>query len=194
MKHLPNALTVFRIVLTPVFLLLLLSSSQRGQVTAFGVFILLALSDWLDGKVARTYKVRSRLGRFLDPLADKILVLSTFAALPLIVPQIVPWWAVIAIAARDIVVTGLRTWSESSGHSIATLPVARAKTLVQLLFLAALLALITASKMPTPLGRTAETILLGPLPYAGLILVVLFTLYTGILYLIRLPYINTPAT
>lgn len=193
MKHLPNTLTVVRIILTPVFLLQLFSNSYEGQVTAFGLFTLLALSDWLDGKVARLYQARSRLGRFLDPLADKILVLSTFLALPFLLPMIVPWWAVITIAARDVAVTALRTWSESRGRSIATLSVARLKTLGQLLFLGVILGLMALSKAPSAWGQRAEVVLYGPLPYGLLLVVVGITVYTGLLYLIRLPYINTPA-
>ncbi len=193
MKHLPNTLTAVRILLTPVFIGLLLTTSFRGQLTAFILFILLAVSDWLDGKVARTYQASSRLGRFLDPLADKILVLSTFAVLPFLIPEVVPWWAVAIIAARDVVVTLLRTWVESHGRSVATLQVARFKTLGQLLFLTLVLGLLAAAKFPGPTGRSAQALLHGPVPYSLMLLVVALTAYTGIVYLVRVPFINTPA-
>lgn len=193
MKHLPNTLTAVRILLTPVLIGLLLTTTFRGQLMAFGLFMLLAISDWLDGKMARTYEASSRLGRFLDPLADKILVLSTFVVLPFLIPEVVPWWAVAIIAARDVVVTLLRTWVESHGRSVATLQVARFKTLGQLVFLAFILGLLTASKLPGPTGRAAQTFLFGPVPYTLMVLVVGLTAYTGIMYLVRLPFINTPA-
>jgi CDP-diacylglycerol--glycerol-3-phosphate 3-phosphatidyltransferase len=193
MKHLPNTLTAVRILLTPVFIGLLLTASLRGQVMAFGLFILLAVSDWLDGKMARTYQASSRLGRFLDPLADKILVLSTFVVLPFLIPEVVPWWAVAIIAARDVIVTLLRSWVESHGRSVATLQVARFKTLGQLVFLAFVLGLMTAAKFPGSTGRAAQEVLYGPIPYSLMVIVVALTAFTGIMYLVRVPFINTPA-
>lgn len=193
MKHLPNTLSVVRIALTPIVLVLLLTRSYQWQVLALILFALAALSDWLDGKLARTYQARSRLGQFLDPLADKVLVLSTFAVLPFLVPTVVPWWTVVLIALRDVVVTGLRTWSESHGDSLPTLQVARAKTLGQLIFLGFVLTLIVGARAPGPAGEAAERFLHGPVPYTALLIVVAFTVYTGVLYVVRFPRINRPA-
>lgn len=193
MKHVPNTLSVVRIVLTPVVLVLLLSQTYRWQVLAVILFAVAAVSDWLDGKLARTYKARSRLGKFLDPLADKILVLTTFLALPVLVPTVVPWWAVALIALRDVVVTGLRTWTENRGQSFPTLQVARMKTLTQLLFLGFMLMLIVAAKAPGESGEAARSFLYGPIPYAVLMVVVAFTVYTGVVYVSRFPRINRPA-
>jgi hypothetical protein len=94
MKHLPNALTIVRILLTPVLLWLLLIDTFWGYASGLGLFIVAAVSDYLDGMLAREYQVDSRLGQFLDPLADKILVLGTFAVLAYLMPRQVPWWGV----------------------------------------------------------------------------------------------------
>lgn len=193
MKHIPNTLSVVRIVLTPVVLVLLLTRTYQWQVLALILFTLAALSDWLDGKLARTYHVSSRLGKYLDPLADKVLVLSTFAVLPVLVPEVIPWWAVALVALRDVVVTGLRTWTASNGESFPTYRVARAKTLGQLLFLGFMLVLVVGARAPGYPGAAAREFLYGPVPYTALLLVVAFTVYTGALYVAHFPRINRPA-
>lgn len=192
MRHVPNVLTITRILLTPVLLVLLMSNTLMGQAWAFFLFVIAAISDYLDGKIARSYKVRSRLGQFLDPFADKVLVLGTFAALAYIVPDVIPWWAVVLIALRDLMVTFLRTRAEARGRSIPTLGIARAKTLVQLIFLIAILLLLAVAKAPGSLGRLAASLLASPVPYILLLGVVLFTLITGAAYLLQKEY-SSPA-
>lgn len=188
MKYVPNALTIGRIVVTPVMLVLLLSNTLLGLLGALGLFVFAAVSDYLDGKIARSYKARSRLGQFLDPLADKVLVLGTFVALIFIIPEIVTWWAVLLIALRDVTVTVLRMWVEARGRSLRTLPIAKAKTAVQITFLIAVLLLLVGSKLSGATGDLARRILDGPLPFIALLLVVAFTVITGLLYLMRQEY------
>jgi CDP-diacylglycerol--glycerol-3-phosphate 3-phosphatidyltransferase len=185
MRHVPNVLTITRILLTPVLLVLLLSNTMVGQAWAFVLFVIAAVSDYLDGRIARSYKVRSRLGQFLDPFADKVLVLGTFAALVYLIPDVIPWWAVVLIALRDLTVTFLRTRAEAKGRSIPTLNIARAKTLVQLIFLIAILLLLALAKAPGSLGRAAAVLLGSPVPFILLLGVVAFTLVTGGAYLLR---------
>ena len=192
MRHIPNTLTITRILITPVLLVLLMSDTLWGQFWALVLFIIAAISDYLDGKIARSYQVRSRLGQFLDPFADKVLVLGTFAALALLIPSVVPWWAVLLIGLRDFAVTLQRTWAESRGRSIRTLVIAKAKTIVQLVFLILMLALVAAAKAPGVLGRTAVWLLSTPAPFIVLVGVVSFTVYTGLVYLFRQEY-SSPA-
>ncbi len=182
MRHLPNALTIARIALTPVLLVLLLSGTFTGQLAALGLFVAAAISDYLDGKLARSFRARSRLGQFLDPFADKVLVLGTFICLAVLLPEQVPWWAVGIIAARDLLVTGLRTWVEARGRSLRTLPMAKTKTTVQLVFLMGMLMLLVLRRLPGALGRYAEQILEGPLPLLLLIGLVALTVLTGLWY------------
>jgi CDP-diacylglycerol--glycerol-3-phosphate 3-phosphatidyltransferase len=185
MKNLPNAITISRILVTPVLLLLILSDTLLGQGVALGLFVLAAISDYADGKLARVYGVRSRLGQFLDPFADKVLVLGTFAVLAFLIPHVVPWWGVVLIALRDVVVTAMRSYLEAHGRSLRTLPVAKAKTTVQLIFLIAVLLLLVASKLPGTPGAQARWLLESPIPFALMLGVVAFTLYTGVVYLLR---------
>lgn len=199
MKHVPNALTIGRIIITPIFLVLLLSGTLTGQYFALVLFILAALSDWFDGHVARQYEVGSRLGQFLDPLADKVLVLGAFVAFLVLPPDdqgrviMKPWWwwAVALIAIRDVAVTVLRSWAERKGRPVQTRYAAKVKTTVQLTFLIAVQVFLVLSKMTEvdnflgPLGQYADIALYSPATSIFLILTVAMTLWTGALYFTR---------
>lgn len=183
MRYVPNALTIGRIALTPLVLLLLSWPTLAGQAGALVLFMAASASDYLDGRLARSYGARSRLGKFLDPLADKILVLGTFIMLSVMHPAVVPWWAVLLIAARDVIVTGLRTRAEAAGRTVQTLPLAQAKTMAQLLYLVSMLALLTATHVPGAVQEPARWLLGSAVPVVLLLLVVALTLFTGALYL-----------
>ncbi len=189
MKNVPNALTISRIVLTPILLVLLFSGTLLGQVGALVLFILAALSDYLDGKLARSYGVRSRLGQFLDPFADKVLVLGTFIALSVMLPALVPWWAVALIALRDVAVTGLRMWVEAQGRTLRTIPMAKAKTSLQLVFLIGMLVLLAAQRLPGRLAELADGVLASAIPFVVLMVVVVVTVFTGVWYLLHQEYV-----
>ncbi len=186
MKHLPNSLTIFRILATPVLIILLLGGTTAGYFWALFLFVAASITDYLDGKLARTLEVPSRLGQFLDPLADKILVLGTFVTLYIIRPDLVPLWAVVLIAFRDIALTALRSWTESRGRSIKTLPLAKTKTTVQLTFLISILVFLFVERLPGVLGRLCGWILDSMIPLIALIVVVIMTLLTGILYFLNI--------
>ena len=201
MKYLPNALTIGRIVVTPIFLVLLLSGTLTGQFVALLLFIAAAISDWLDGRVARHYGVGSRLGQFLDPLADKVLVLGAFFAF-LFLPAdgdgnrlAEPWWwwAVGLIAFRDVAVTVLRAWAERRGRTVQTRYAAKVKTAVQLTFLIAVQVFLVASKLTRfdgwvgEVGAFAGAVLYGPVTNVLLLVTVLLTLWTGARYFVNQP-------
>lgn len=199
MKHVPNALTIGRIVVTPIFLVLLLSGTLSGQFFALVLFVAAAISDWVDGKVARHYGVGSRLGQFLDPLADKVLVLGAFFAFLFLPPDeegrvlMEPWWwwAVGLIAFRDAAVTALRSWAERKGRPVQTRYAAKVKTAVQLTFLIAVQVFLVLSKMGGlhgwlgQLGQYADVALYSPATSILLIITVALTLWTGALYFTR---------
>jgi CDP-diacylglycerol--glycerol-3-phosphate 3-phosphatidyltransferase len=183
LRYIPNLLTVGRILVTPLLLVLLSVQSQAGQMSAVFLFVLASLSDYYDGVLARRFGVRSRLGQYLDPLADKVLILGTFIALALEAPDLVPWWAVVAIALRDVVVTIFRSWAEATGQMLPTYRMAKGKTMLQILFLFAILVLRAAAHTSPPLQEAARWILYeSQLPGLALIGVVGFTLATGALY------------
>ena len=111
--NLPNGLTALRIGLTPLFLLLLFADTWYLKSLAFVVFSAASLTDFYDGKLAREGNQVTPLGRFLDPLADKILVTSALVALAL--DEMVNFWLVLPIVGRDILITGMRLYRAVPG-------------------------------------------------------------------------------
>lgn len=188
MQHLPNFISGVRILLMPVILVCLFSGTFGGFTAALILFAVAAASDYLDGRLARSYEVSTRVGRFLDPMADKVLVLGLFVGLAVKLPALVPWWAVALIAVRDAGVTALRTWAEANGRSIRTHAGAKVKTTFQLGYLAAMLALLAAAELAGAVGTTAAWLLSTQIPFFALLLIVVVTLYTGAMYFIHTDY------
>ncbi len=199
MKHVPNALTVGRIVVAPLALWLLARGTFSAQLAGTALFIVAAITDYWDGRLARTYGVHSRFGQFLDPLADKILVLGAFFLVPFLTPlgeglaapagAWLPWAAIGAIALRDLAVTLLRVAYERRGVSLATSSAAKWKTAWQLTFLIASFVFLTGAHARTldgplgALGRGLDAVLRSPGPLVLLVATAAVTVYTGWLYL-----------
>lgn len=200
MKHLPNVLTVGRIIVAPISLYLLWRGGFLAQFTGTVLFIVAAITDWLDGRIARQYGVGSRLGQFLDPLADKILVLGAFVLVPFLDPigeglvspvgAWLPWLAIGAIAARDVAVTVLRSVYERQGRSLRTSTSAKWKTAWQLTFLITAFVFLSGTHARQldgwigAIGDILAAILLSPGPLVFLIVTALVTVYTGVQYFI----------
>jgi CDP-diacylglycerol--glycerol-3-phosphate 3-phosphatidyltransferase len=130
---LPNQLTVARIVLTPIFLYLFLSENPLFNLISVFVFVIAALTDWYDGWLARKYNYITNWGKFLDPLADKILTSAAFIGF--VILNQIDLWMVILIIFRDFLVTGLRIWAEFNDLEFRTSYIAKVKTFLQMLFL-----------------------------------------------------------
>ena len=188
MRHVPNALTILRFVLTPIVLVLTWESTSWEESTgAFSAFAVASISDYLDGKIARKYQVHSRLGTFLDPLADKVLVLGTYGVIAMQHAALVPVWMLSLIALRDIGVTAFRSWAERNDRPLVTNTSAKWKTALQLTHLhlvLAGLALVQGTSWLASLGQDLLTVLGGP---AVTILVTAVTVYTGLLYARQAP-------
>ena len=133
----PNALTVFRILLVPVLVAALLSGASSDALAA-GVFILASFTDALDGWLARRNKTESNFGRLMDPLADKLLV--TAALVSLVSLDRVQAWVAMVIIAREFAVTGLRQMAIEQGHVIAAGQWGKLKTVLQIAMVLALIA------------------------------------------------------
>jgi len=137
--NLPNALTIFRIVLIIPFTVLLLGG-QRGwfgsnllvpDILADLIFIIASLTDMLDGKIARRFGLVSNFGKFMDPLADKLLVCTAMIAL--IEMKRIPSWVVIVIIAREFIISGFRLIAVENGKVIAASWWGKFKTTFQMI-------------------------------------------------------------
>lgn len=128
--NLPNLLTMLRIALIPVLAVLLLSPSREAAFWATAVFAVASITDWLDGYLARRMEIVTTFGKFLDPIADKMIVM---AALVMMLPyQRVPAWMVLVILGREIIITGLRGLASTEGIVIPASNLGKFKTIFQI--------------------------------------------------------------
>ncbi len=125
----PNAITVARIVVTPLLAWLILQDGLLERWTAFFLFAVAAISDVVDGRLARSNEEVTRFGQLLDPIADKLLVLVTF--LPLYGMGLMPLWFVLLVLARDFAMTAFRRFALSRGRLIDARSLGKWKTVIQ---------------------------------------------------------------
>ncbi|HJV35035.1 CDP-diacylglycerol--glycerol-3-phosphate 3-phosphatidyltransferase [Geomonas sp.] len=135
--NLPNILTMVRIATIPIICLLLLSPERQPCFWAAALFAAASFTDWLDGYLARRMEIVTVFGKFLDPIADKLIVM---AALIMILPyDRVPAWMVLVILGREIIITGLRGIASTEGIVIAASTLGKFKTIFQLVAIIGLL-------------------------------------------------------
>ena len=140
-----NKITIFRVILIPVFLVLMYLRFPGHTYWAFGVFVLASLSDFADGYIARHYNQVSDFGKFMDPLADKLLVV---AAMLLFVEQHqMPAWALLLVVAREFAVTGLRLIAVDNGRVIAAAKSGKVKTASTMVCICLMLLLSNAATL-----------------------------------------------
>jgi CDP-diacylglycerol--glycerol-3-phosphate 3-phosphatidyltransferase len=128
--NIPNWITVARILMVPVFVVLAYSDSKALAVASFVVFVVASASDIVDGYLARRHGTESRAGKFLDPLADKLLVGA--ALVVLVDTRLFPLWAAIVIGVREVAVQWLRTSVVRGGGDLPASPAAKLKTFSQM--------------------------------------------------------------
>lgn len=182
---LPNQLTLLRIVLTPVFVAFLLSESTFLRQLSLFVFVLAALTDWYDGWIARKLGTTSRWGKFLDPLADKIL--SSAALLSYAWLGLIAWWMVWIVVVRDFLMTGLRVLAEYKDQPIITSKSAQAKTFGQFVAIYYILILYIARTIPglyAEVGPTIDTLMHPQVLFGMMLLVTITTVGTMVAYVI----------
>ena len=191
MFALPNALTILRIVLVPVFVVAFVLPGEAARLVAFGVFCLAGISDWLDGFAARKLKAGSDFGRMLDPIADKVLVAvalmmlvaegtfrrvnpvtgDTAFSLLRLIPALI-------ILAREILVSGLREFLAGTRVSVPVTAVAKFKTGVQMVAIGAMLLTPLADSFVPGLPSMSY----AALAYVLLWVAAVLTVYTGAIY------------
>jgi CDP-diacylglycerol---glycerol-3-phosphate 3-phosphatidyltransferase len=128
-RYLPNFLTMGRMILVPPIVVLLFFPGRLPSVIAGVIFLLASITDYLDGFIARKFRVESSFGRFLDPIADKVLVTS--ALIMLIALDRVPAWIVMLIITREIAVSALRAITKTWDTSLKPSPIGKLKAVFQ---------------------------------------------------------------
>ena len=138
--NLPNKLTTFRVILIPFFVFFLLTDlvGVWGKWIALAIFIVASLTDFLDGYLARKYNLVTNFGKFMDPLADKLLVCS--AMICLIEKGAIPSWIVTIIIAREFIISGFRLIASDNGVVIAASYWGKFKTVFQMVMICLMIA------------------------------------------------------
>ena len=168
--NLPNTLTVLRLLFIPAILYSFDGGFPYHQLTAFALFAVASATDSLDGRIARRYAKVTTLGKFLDPLADKMLILAVLALL--VQDNLLPAWVVVLIVGRELLITGLRAIGATQGLIIAATPFGKTKTVSQMLAVGLLML-----ERPYPV--------LGSVAGIAVWLAVGFTVFSGLDYLWR---------
>lgn len=182
--NLPNKITVSRIFLIPLILIILTIDFNWGeinignnslpvtQLVAGIIFIFASITDWLDGYIARKYNLITNMGKFLDPLADKLLVSAAF--IMLIELQIAPAWIVIVIISREFAITGFRLVASGEGVVLAASSMGKLKTVSQIL------AVILLMLNNFPFSYTSI-----PFDMIMLYIALIFTVWSGLDYFVK---------
>jgi CDP-diacylglycerol--glycerol-3-phosphate 3-phosphatidyltransferase len=182
--NIPNILTIFRILLTPLFILCLFYNYPYARLWALIIFVVASITDAFDGYYARKYNQVTRHGQFLDPLADKILVSSAFISFALL--ELVPFWMVALIIFRDFFVTGLRMAMESKGLTMITSKIAKAKTTIQISVIIFILLFLGVQIFSYSwLKEAINFIVENSIIYYFTLIATIFTVWTGISYLYK---------
>lgn len=178
---LANVVTISRLFLAPVFLVCILIDSLAAVTWSVVIYLTAALTDWLDGYLARRYGEVTSQGVFLDPLADKVLTTSAFIALA--VHAIVPLWMVVVIIIRDFGVTAMRSIADDRGMIMQTSYAAKLKTFAQMVVIAWALVIFWLHKH-YPASPEYIYLLSSDVTGVGMLGVTVLTIYTAVHYVI----------
>ncbi len=171
--NLPNKLTIARVIMIPIFVFLLLSDivvQPLNRYLAVAVFVIASFTDYLDGNIARKYNLVTNFGKFMDPLADKLLVSS--ALICMVSMAEIPAWIVRIIISREFIVTGFRLIAVEKGVVIAASWWGKIKTVSQMIMI-----IVVISGVGGVAGHTLGRILI--------FLSALFTVISGVDYIIK---------
>jgi CDP-diacylglycerol---glycerol-3-phosphate 3-phosphatidyltransferase len=196
--NLPNGLTVARIIVTPAIAALPFVESTQARMWAFALFLAAAISDWFDGYLARTRHQETDLGRMLDPLADKLLLIGTFVPMYFLAHEFefitpfgnydLPWWVVAIIIGREVTMTWFRQFASKRGVVIASIWPAKWKTGIQLVWSGAaycwfwLASLMVERGWTGPISRNIGQTL-GSIGAVSMLVAIALTLYSLFIYM-----------
>ena len=180
-KWIPNFLTSSRILLVPVFLYFLFSDFSHGKLLALIFFVIAAITDAYDGKIARKHNIVTKFGIFFDPLADKFLVLSAFYAFMFIsdLDTTIKLWMIILISFRDILVTLLRTIMQYKGITMITSKLGKIKTALQLITIHLILIFLIFKSYSVAIP---SSLFYNKSLYFLMVITTFITFYTGVHY------------
>lgn len=182
----PNKLTLLRIILSPIFMFFFLMDDVYARVVSLVIFTFAALTDLWDGYLARKYGIVTGFGKFMDPLADKILTSTAFISFAAL--GYVKAWMIMLIIIREFSITGLRSLAAYRGLVISPTPTAKFKTVLQMVTIVVILLYINLKTVLEAMGY--ETHFLGSPVYAKtfdwlVLATTVVTVGTGIDYLIK---------
>ena len=182
-------LTLARCVLAAIFVLLMSFDNVICYLIAYAMFAAAAITDYYDGKIARAQNLVTNFGKLLDPIADKILMVAGFIMLMRVPDLYIPGWTVVAILAREFLITGARSLAASEGVVLPANNYGKAKTAIQMTYvfivLAAVILLRIALAIPSfqPMFSDNAAFLKATLQHlslGGIIIVAAYTIYSGI--------------
>jgi len=199
--NLPNWFTVGRIAVTPIIALLPFSPSATARLAGFVLFVVAAITDYVDGRLARSRNQQSRLGAMLDPLADKLLLVGTFIPMYLLADEYpfvtplgdvgLPWWVVAVVLGREVFMTVFRQMAANRGLVISAIGPAKWKTGFQFVWQGAAYFWFFAATLAAERGWGDESLWRAFAHFNGIVGVltmmaaVVLTLYSLWLYLTR---------
>ncbi|AEF17302.1 MULTISPECIES: CDP-diacylglycerol--glycerol-3-phosphate 3-phosphatidyltransferase [Thermoanaerobacterium] len=167
-----NKITIARLILVPFFIIVMLSGIKYSNIIAASLFLVASLTDKLDGYIARKYNQITNLGKFMDPLVDKIMVSS--ALIVLIQLNRIQSWIVIVILCREFIITGLRAVGADKGIVIAASNLGKYKTTFQIIAIISLM-----------LNNYPFEYVFFPFSTIAVYLALFFTVYSGIDYVVK---------
>lgn len=186
--NLPNLLTIGRCILAAFFVLLMSVDHLGCYMAAYVMFTAAAITDYYDGKIAREQNLVTNFGKLLDPVADKILMVAGFIMLMRVPDLYIPGWAVVAILAREYLITGARSLAAAEGIILPANVWGKAKTAIQMTYVFIILALVILLRIIRSAPNLQEILPydvavcgrgLEYLSLVGIIAVAGYTIYSG---------------
>ncbi|MCK5533522.1 CDP-diacylglycerol--glycerol-3-phosphate 3-phosphatidyltransferase [bacterium] len=196
--NLANKLTIIRIILLPLFMLFMFYDNMYTRIFSLFVFIVAALTDLYDGRIARRYNCVSNFGKFMDPLADKLLVSAAFISFVGLEELRIPAWMVVFIISREFSITGLRTIAVSQGKIISASISGKFKTTSQIITIIVILLILIVNAWINRVGNIENVLFnsgglskyyldlfLKKIPYWLMFITAGITVFSGLVYIAR---------
>lgn len=181
-KNIANSLTIFRIVLVPIFLFFLLQKNLLSIIFALFIFIIAAITDLYDGYLARNRNEITNFGIIMDPVADKLIVLSAFISFVQL--DMVSSWMVIVIVAREFLITILRTLALAKNKVLGSIKSGKYKTVSHMVIIILILAIITFDRIFGVKLEEIEVVLVA-LPYLLVFVAMVTSIISGVEFILQ---------